>query len=77
MLACVNLALRAQLIKFPAPRAWVSFSNVLGSLVKCSTKFEHARIVYMDGYGLYSRANLSAYKVSHARLFGEMQWHIR
>ena len=33
-------------------------------------------MVYIDGYGLYSRANLPAYKVSRASLFGEMQCQI-
>ena len=47
-----------QLIKFRAPVC----------LVKCSAKFVHTRIVWIDGYGIYTRANLSDYKVLYCNV---------
>ena len=47
-----------QLRKFRAP-VW---------LVERSAKFAHTRIVYIDGYGIYTRANLSAYKVLYCNV---------
>ena len=56
-----------QLRKFRAPVC----------LVKCSAKFAHTCIVYIDGYGIYTRANLSAYKVLYCKLLTKFHaYHI-